>query len=187
MTIWLFDNEFDGRAAHYSFAAGWPLVPMAVVVPYLFIVFYGPRWMQHRPPFVLRKVSRVWNVSLAVFSIAGAYVCIPHLLRQLWTHGFHFCACADVYEIAGYGPPALWAAAFSWSKLFELFDTVLLILKKRQVITLHWFHHSSVIFFVWAAWTYEVPLALWYGTMNYTVHSGQPKQLDHACSLDDLT
>ena len=56
----------------------------------------------------------------------------------------------------------------SWQ---ELFDTVLLVLKKRPVITLHWFHHASVIGFAWAAWAYETPAALWYGAMNYTVHS----------------
>ena len=76
-----------------------------------------------------------------------------------------------MYELAGYGSVALWAALFTWSKLFELFDTVLLVLRKRRVITLHWFHHSSVIAFAWAAWVYETPCALWYGSMNYSVHA----------------
>ena len=48
---------------------------------------------------------------------------------------------------------------------------MLLVLRKRRVITLHWFHHSSVIAFAWAAWVYETPCALWYGSMNYSVHA----------------
>ena len=173
MTIgWLFFNtDFDGHDAQKVFATGWPLLPMAIVVPYLAFVYWVPHWMKNRPPFDVRVVARVWNIALAVFSICGAFVCVPHLAEQLYRHGFWYCACADVYELAGYGAPALWAAAFSWSKLFELFDTVLLILKKRPVRTLHWFHHASVVVFVWATWAYENPLALWFGAMNYTVHS----------------
>jgi len=166
----LFDNDFDGHSAQRYFAQH-PLQPAAVVTLYLCMVRYLPRWMEQRAPFRLKTVSRVWNFSVALFSICGAWVCVPHLLRTLRLHGFWFSVCADVYELAGYGPPALWAAAFTWSKLFELFDTALLILKKRPVRTLHWFHHASVIGFAWAAWAYETPAALWYGAMNYSVHA----------------
>jgi len=168
--MWLFDNDFDGHVAQRYFASH-PLLPACVVVAYLGMVRVGPRWMEQRPPFRLRTVSRVWNLLVAIFSLCGAAVCVPHLIRVLLTHGFWYSVCADVYELAGYGPPALWAAAFTWSKLFELFDTALLILKKRPVITLHWFHHASVVGFAWVAWAYETPAALWYGAMNYSVHA----------------
>ena len=167
---YLFDNDFDGHNAQRYFAQH-PMQPVVVVTLYLVLVRYGPRWMSSRTPFRLKTVSRCWNFSVALFSICGALVCVPHLIRQLLGHGFWYSVCANVYELAGYGPPALWAAAFTWSKLFELFDTALLVLKKRPVITLHWFHHASVIGFAWAAWAYETPAALWYGAMNYSVHA----------------
>ena len=168
--LWLFDNDFDGHTAQRYFAEN-PLQPAAVVACYLLLVRYGQQWMERRAPFRLRGISRCWNFSVAAFSICGAWVCVPHLVHQLYAHGFWFSVCADVYDLAGYGPPALWAAAFTWSKLFELFDTALLVLKKRPVRTLHWFHHASVIGFAWAAWAYETPAALWYGAMNYSVHA----------------
>ena len=162
--------QFDGHHAQHYFAAH-PFLPAAVVVAYLLMVWQLPKYMADRPPFQLRTVSRCWNIGVAVFSICGAGVCVPHLLNQLRAHGLWYTVCADVYELAGFGPPAVWAAAFTWSKLFELFDTALLILKKRPVITLHWFHHASVIGFAWSAWIYETPAALWYGAMNYSVHA----------------
>ena len=168
--IWLFENNFDGHVAQSYFATH-PWQPASVVIIYLFLVRMGPQWMAQRPAYRLQKVSRCWNMSVALFSVCGALVCVPHLARQLAAHGFWYSVCANVYDLAGYGPPALWAAAFTWSKLFELFDTALLILKKRPVRTLHWFHHSSVICFAWAAWAYETPAALWYGAMNYSVHA----------------
>lgn len=168
--FWEYSRTFDGHSSQRYFHAH-PMLPISVVLAYLVMVRYGPRYMNSRPPFKLRAVSRIWNLSIAFFSICGASVCVPHLLHQLQTHGFWYTVCADVYELAGMGPPALWATLFTWSKLLELFDTALLILKKRPVITLHWFHHASVIGFAWAAWAYETPAALWYGAMNYSVHA----------------
>ena len=162
--------HFDGHIAQRFFASH-PLLPAAVVAAYLLMVWQGPKQMEKRQPFELRTVSRFWNIGVAVFSICGACVCVPHLSMQLMRHGLWYTVCADVYELAGFGPPAVWAALFTWSKLFELFDTALLILKKRKVITLHWFHHASVIGFAWAASIYETPAALWYGAMNYSVHA----------------
>ena len=147
---------FDGHDAQRVFADHLE-IPALAIVAYLLFVRYGQRWMASRPPFELRTTARVWNVATAAFSICGACVCVPHLAGQLAAHGLWYTACADVYELAGYGSVALWAALFTWSKLFELFDTVLLVLRKRRVITLHWFHHSSVIAFAWAAWVYETP------------------------------
>ena len=164
------DGMFDGHDAQRVFADHLE-IPALAIVAYLLFVRYGQRWMASRPPFELRTTARVWNVATAAFSICGACVCVPHLAGQLAAHGLWYTACADVYELAGYGSVALWAALFTWSKLFELFDTVLLVLRKRRVITLHWFHHSSVIAFAWAAWVYETPCALWYGSMNYSVHA----------------
>ena len=142
--------HFDAHGAQAFFASTTPL-PAAVIALYLVLVRAGPRWMASRPPFKLQTTARVWNVCVALFSIMGAYHCVPHLASQIFAHGFWYSTCADVYELAGSGHVALWAVLFTWSKLFELFDTALLVLRKRQLIPLHWFHHASVIAFAWAA------------------------------------
>lgn len=169
-TFIAYQRDFDAHDAQHFFATHWTL-PLTTVALYLFLVWYGQRLMEYRSPFELRRVSFVWNILVALFSVCGSIACVPHLLAQWHVHGFWYTACSDVYELAGSGAPALWATLFTWSKLFELFDTALLVLKKRQVITLHWFHHASVILFVWAGWTFETPCALWYGAMNYSVHA----------------
>lgn len=165
-----YQAEFDGHTAQRYFSSH-PMLPTITIGVYLLMVRYGTRWMSVQPAYDLRTVSLVWNLSIALFSVCGASVCVPHLLSVLYEHGFWYSACADIYELAGYGAPAFWASLFTWSKIFELFDTMLLILKKRSVITLHWFHHASVIGFAWCAWVYETPCALWYGAMNYSVHT----------------
>ena len=66
-----------------------------------------------------------------------------------------------------------WAfAAMAWSKLFELVDTAFLVLRKKPVLLLHWYHHITVLLFTWfcqvAARTHA---ALMYTLMNAIVHS----------------
>lgn len=168
--LWLFDNDFDGHIAVNYFATHtW--VPAVATAAYLLFVRYGQQMMERRPPFLLLTASRCWNICIAIFSMCGSCVCVPHLYKQLTLHGFWYSVCADVYDLAGYGPPVVWAVAFVWSKMFEAVDTALLILKKKRVITLHWFHHASVICFTWSGFVYENPAALWFGSMNFFVHS----------------
>ena len=42
------------------------------------------------------------------------------------------------------GPVGLWVGLFIFSKIPELLDTVFLVLQKKRVIFLHWFHHVTV-------------------------------------------
>jgi len=161
---------FDAHDAQRLFAMHIE-IPVVAICLYLMLVRYGPIVMAKRRPLQLRRVSQLWNFAVAIFSVGGTLATVPHLLQQITTRGLWYSACADAYELAGSGAPALWAALFTWSKLFELFDTVLLIARKRPLILLHWFHHASVIAFVWSSWIYVTPLALWYGAMNYSVHS----------------
>ena len=46
-----------------------------------------------------------------------------------------------------------------------------LIFRKRKVIFLHWYHHCTVLLFTWFFYHEFFPGTLWYGSMNYTVHS----------------
>eukprot|EP00959_Pyramimonas_sp_CCMP1952_P446462 9347841-Pyramimonas_sp.AAC.2 len=41
------------------------------------------------------------------------------------------------------GPSGLWVGLFIYSKIPELLDTVFLVLQKKRVIFLAWFHHTT--------------------------------------------
>ncbi|VDL66713.1 unnamed protein product [Nippostrongylus brasiliensis] len=47
------------------------------------------------------------------------------------------------------GPASFWACMFAFSKIAELGDTVFLVLRKRPVIFLHWYHHAVVLVYCW--------------------------------------
>eukprot|EP00299_Pterocystis_sp_00344_P011956 c5663_g1_i3.p1 GENE.c5663_g1_i3~~c5663_g1_i3.p1 ORF type:complete len:158 (+),score=31.16 c5663_g1_i3:41-475(+) len=110
-------------------------VPIFASVIYVIFVFAVPSML--KTPWDLRTFNTVWNLALAVFSVCGSYVCLPHLLNTLWTKGFIFTVCVNGQEWYYNGMEGLWMALFMFSKLPELGDTVFLVLQKKDVIFLH--------------------------------------------------
>eukprot|EP00796_Vickermania_ingenoplastis_P008955 gene8956-6283_t len=60
---------------------------------------------------------------------------------------------------------------FVFSKIPELVDTFLLVLQRKKIIFLHWYHHTSVLLYCWQAWTSPNATLLWFSTINMTVHT----------------
>ena len=50
---------------------------------------------------------------------------------------------------------------FIFSKLPELFDTAFLVLQKKKVIFLHWFHHTTVLLYCWHAYHNRIGPGIW--------------------------
>lgn len=145
--------------------------PVLAVTMYFALVFYGPTFMKDRKPLNVRYAVASWNLFLAVFSILGAIVCAPTLYRFLVTKGLHFTICQDPADGYYYdGPSGFWVALFTLSKLPELMDTVFLVVQKKEVIFLHWFHHCTVMLYCWHSYHNRIATGLWFAAMNYCVH-----------------
>lgn len=61
--------------------------------------------------------------------------------------------------------------AFMLSKIPELIDTFLLVVHKKPIIFLHWFHHTTVLLFCWHGWTQPSMTLLWTAVINFSVHA----------------
>merc|ERR1719277_508694 len=92
----------------------------------------------------------------------------------LRTEGLYFSVCASSPSFMVYvkdGPAMLALALFCLSKIPELGDTVFLILKRRPVRLLQWYHHTTVMLFCWLALATEYTPGIWFAVTNYFVHS----------------
>jgi len=127
--------------------------------------------MKDRPAFDLKKPLAAWNLFLAVFSFIGAARVLPHLFMILWEYGLEYTSCRAPGRSYGSGPSGLWVCAFIFSKYFELIDTVFLVLRKKPVNFLHWYHHCTVLLYCWHSYMWQISTGIYFAAMNYTVHA----------------
>lgn len=144
-------------------------VPVLSVLTYLTLVATGKAWMEKRPAYSMRGVMFVWNVFLALYSIAGAVVMVPPLWHELLIHGFQHTMC---YTTIHYVPlQSLFSALFVVSKIIEFGDTFFVITRKTPLMFLHWYHHATVCIYSWHSLAISSAPAHWYCALNYSVHS----------------
>jgi elongation of very long chain fatty acids protein 6 len=93
----------------------------------------------------------LWNLLLATFSFVGAVRTMPFLLNTIYRRGVYHSVCSPPLTHYGEGPVALWVTLFIFSKVPELIDTVFIVLRKKPLIFLHWYHHITVLLFCWHA------------------------------------
>lgn len=53
----------------------------------------------------------------------------------------------------------------------ELIDTYFIVIHKRPLIFLHWYHHITVLLYCWHSYVMGMPTGIFFMVMNYTVHA----------------
>lgn len=162
-----FERDFDEGAFHRWMTPYWTSSFWYAAI-YVALIFSCRSYMANRPRFELRWELALWSGFLAIFSICGAARTVPELVFVTRGHGFQYSVCIPSYF---YGPTAFWAYMFVISKVYELGDTVFIVLRKQPLILLHWYHHISVMVYVWYSYTDHTGPGRWFTAMNYAVHS----------------
>lgn len=146
-------------------------VPVIATALYLLMCYVGPKIMEKRAAFDLVYPLALWNAFLCVFSFIGMCRTVPFALYMLFTKpSFHEAICGDqaFYSNSTCG---LWVMLFIYSKLPELVDTVFIVLRKKPLIFLHWYHHATVLLYCWHAFATGAGSGIYFVAMNYTVHA----------------
>jgi len=143
----------------------------AAAASYIVLLVVGQRVMRNRKAFDLKGSLALWNLALAVFSLYGMLVTLPHLVAMNYLYGFEYSLCRAATVSYGEGMPGFAVLVFIYSKYFELIDTLFLVLRKKSVGFLHWYHHCTVLLYCWHAFMYEMPTGLYFVAMNYSVHA----------------
>lgn len=161
-----FDYE---RAGAWISATLWPIVGIAFV--YAVAVLSGKAAMKRwSAGWELRWPLILWNGCLAAFSICCSWVLVPELLGVVRREGLaeSWCGLNGYFsaESGGY-----WAFLFVLSKVAELGDTAFLVLRKRPIIFLHWYHHITVLIWMWVSYPSHCASMRWGICMNSVVHA----------------
>ena len=166
--LFSFEKNFDPDAFHVWTLGNWNR-SITYSIVYVILIFTTQYLMRNRRRFELRWPLACWSGILALFSVAGALRTLPELLHVLQTEGWYSSMCNPSYFRSD--PTSFWAFMFVISKVYELGDTIFVVLTKKPLIFLHWYHHISVMVYVWYSYTDHTAPGRWFMVMNYIVHS----------------
>ena len=165
-----FERSYDG-VAWIEFCRNHAEIPVFAITLYLVFVFYVPGFLEHREALRLKHAFAAWNAALAIFSCIGTTRTAPYLYDAVTAKGLDYTLCTHPKRWFMDGPVGLWMALFIYSKIPELLDTCFLVLQKKRVLFLGWFHHTTVLLYCWHAFHNVIATGLWFATMNYAVHT----------------
>ena len=141
---------------------------VTIAICYVLFVFTGKYIMRNRPKYELRFALIIWNIFLASFSIMGTIRVLPDFIQLITNNGVVYSVCNNDFA---YGITGFWSLMFILSKLPELVDTLFIVLRKQELIFLHWYHHTTVLVYCWFSYKDFASTGRWFMTMNYLVHS----------------
>jgi len=161
-------SPFDYEAAKgYVEQITWPSFWISMVY---IVVIFGIKWyMKDRKPLNLGSSLNYWNGWLALFSIGGCLVTTPALFHEIQKFGLisSYCYVNDFY----YGMSGFWSFLFVLSKVAELGDTIFIVLRKRPLMFLHWYHHVLTLNYGMLSYREDTAFNTWIVWLNFSVHA----------------
>uniref|UniRef100_A0A914R0T5 Elongation of very long chain fatty acids protein n=1 Tax=Parascaris equorum TaxID=6256 RepID=A0A914R0T5_PAREQ len=92
--------------------------------------------MQSRKAWSLDTPLFLWNLCLAIFSIIGVMRMTPEMWWSITANSLEYSICT---------------ASFAQG-VMEFGDTAFIVLRKRPLLFLHWYHHVTVLVYTWHAY-----------------------------------
>ncbi|XP_023211080.1 putative fatty acid elongation protein 3 [Centruroides sculpturatus] len=137
---------------------------------YLITIYFLREYMKTRPAFELKRASIVWNGILALFSIIATVRVFSIILFAFSHYTFYHIVCDKM--LTEQSPQFIfWGTLFLFSKVWELGDTVLIVLRKRNLMFLHWYHHVATLIGMWHGVYREASFGTLISYTNVFVHS----------------
>ncbi|XP_047515879.1 elongation of very long chain fatty acids protein AAEL008004-like isoform X1 [Pieris napi] len=145
----LFEELSDPRTKHWPLI-GSPYSTIGLLTFYLlFVMKWGPKWMEKRKPFNLERILIAYN---AIQVILCLYVFVTGI--KVWYHYKLICEPTDFSESGLHAAKIVYC--YFLLKVLDLFDTVFFVLRKKSnhVSFLHVYHHTGMVAIVWGCTTY---------------------------------
>uniref|UniRef100_A0A0N4ZF74 Elongation of very long chain fatty acids protein n=1 Tax=Parastrongyloides trichosuri TaxID=131310 RepID=A0A0N4ZF74_PARTI len=141
---------------------------ITISIVYFIMIKILQKFMETRKAFKLTYPLFIWNFSLALFSISGTIRFAEDFLYNWYTNGFTWSIC---HSCNPESVAAFWSLAFCISKIVELGDTLFIILRKKPLIFLHYYHHAAVLVYTVHSGAEHTAPGQVFITMNYLAHS----------------
>lgn len=149
----------------------WGTLYILAGIFYLPVIFLLKYLLRNAPPLhFIRYWVIIHNIAFCIFStiatIELSSVVFGSISVSNWN--FHHTVCDGWF--LDY-PESHWLHLFALSKLIELLESVYLILEKKPLNFLHWYHHFVTYTFTIYSLILNNPCSLYYSYMNLVVHA----------------
>lgn len=158
----MWDKSYWGIGAGVRLACQYETLILTATAFYIPVLWIAQRVMEHRQPFRLKYVCFLWNLGLSISSGIGVVVillCDPWCLTKMMLPEYRYHpwvrACISTFCI---------------TKAVEFGDTLLLVLKKKQLRFLHVYHHLTVTLYCWHALKIGVSFGHFFAFINLLIH-----------------
>jgi len=136
-------------------------VPILAGVGYLISLFVLQNMMKDKKPFKFHTFTIIHNIFLTVASLSMFLGASYGAFLKYRSSGFWAGLVCEQESDPIKGPLFYWSYIFYLSKIYEMIDSYLLVLKKKPLIFLHVFHHFIMPFVCWAGLEGKWCMALW--------------------------
>jgi hypothetical protein len=131
---------------HVPISQFWMTVSMTI--GYYVMILVLQQFMKNRQPFHLKPLFALHNGMLSFFSLLLLLTIIEELI-PLWKGGLWYSICTSEIFPNYYKLELLYYINYLF-KYYELLDTVFLILSKKNLEFLHWYHHSMTLWLTYS-------------------------------------
>ncbi|CAG0885146.1 unnamed protein product [Cyprideis torosa] len=144
----------------------------SIPISFLYVlgIFYAQQAMKDRKPVKLKTSLILWNAGLAIFSFWGGFRTAIFMIYDAYHMGWGPTICYTTYNCKGCETAPIWVYLFAYSKVVELGDTLFIVLRKRPLIFLHWYHHVTVLCYTWYAVGTVTAGGTYFIAANFSVH-----------------
>uniref|UniRef100_A0A0K0DD17 Elongation of very long chain fatty acids protein n=1 Tax=Angiostrongylus cantonensis TaxID=6313 RepID=A0A0K0DD17_ANGCA len=162
-------GEFNyGQAKAYCASIEGFSVKLAIV--YVVSIFSVKFYMKDRKAYDLQLPLNIWNAILSVFSGLGFFYTFTTFLNIAYNKGTSqiHTTISEVYtdKTCGY-----WVFLWVLSKIPELVDTYFIVLRKRPLMFMHWYHHALTGYYAIVNYSEENAHMFWLVWTNYGIHA----------------
>ncbi|NWV94513.1 ELOV6 protein, partial [Machaerirhynchus nigripectus] len=163
-----FEKNFNHLAARKWMEENWQK-SFIISFIYLILIFGIQHFMKERRPFNLRAPLILWSFSLTLFSFISACRIWKQIAFLLHTKGFKRSVCSKSFYV--HPVSKFWIYLFVLSKLVELGDTLFIVLRKKKLVFIHWYHHLATLILAWHGYKDTVLALGWNAALNLSVHT----------------
>ncbi|MFH4973711.1 hypothetical protein AB6A40_000420 [Gnathostoma spinigerum] len=165
----LFINPYDHETGR-KFILNKAMIPSFYLsIVYVIVIFSLKFIMKNRKPFELSRSLELWNAWLAIFSVIGSVISSRALYTVIVNEG----VVASYTRIGSFftGASGYMSWLFCLSKILELGDTIFLVLRKKPLIFLHWYHHVLTLNYGMISLGEGAAYNTWIIWLNFSVHA----------------